>query len=529
MATKPDYQRAYAIDGYVEEASQYSPASQQGTQPSPHSRATTPLECLPYGSEPQQQENYPTNMRADGADYNVFNRMDEIHLEEGGNSQYLQLDTVQGVASNSPNGSGTSSPGSPRRAVLTHLNSVPPNEQGNLEGPQLTQLSHHISYSGNLESSGNITGPLYSGNVGNYPGGTMPLYNAESPEMVSQNPSQMWTNSGVSTSQGLQLPDDYPRVSSSGGSGSNSLPGFNRLPTFPNHRGAPYRVPNRVPYADWQYSPENQGPIQYSLMSPQNNVRSRPPPVTGLSAAASLSAMAAEPGHGGVVGDYYKSYYHGYNGATRGPLHTEEKSSRRLSASRRVGLTCTNCHTSTTSLWRRNALGEPVCNACGLYFKLHGVNRPLAMKKDSIQTRKRKPKGTKEVNGSSGNLPNSLSTTSPNIKLEHGLPGIKLEHGLDNYNDLRTMTSMNHLQHPATTNSYSYSTTPNHRLSPYGSSQPSPQMSYYDMLPQTSPSPPSTTSPSPNSPHIVNNNNNTKVIINGELMVERPTVVSLSS
>jgi hypothetical protein len=30
-------------------------------------------------------------------------------------------------------------------------------------------------------------------------------------------------------------------------------------------------------------------------------------------------------------------------------------------------------------------MGEPVCNACGLYYKLHGVNRPLAMKKDSIQ------------------------------------------------------------------------------------------------------------------------------------------------
>jgi hypothetical protein len=50
-----------------------------------------------------------------------------------------------------------------------------------------------------------------------------------------------------------------------------------------------------------------------------------------------------------------------------------------------VGLSCSNCHTNTTSLWRRNSVGEPVCNACGLYFKLHGVNRPLAMKKDSIQ------------------------------------------------------------------------------------------------------------------------------------------------
>lgn len=43
------------------------------------------------------------------------------------------------------------------------------------------------------------------------------------------------------------------------------------------------------------------------------------------------------------------------------------------SASRRVGLSCTNCHTTTTTLWRRNAEGEPVCNACGLYMKLHGV------------------------------------------------------------------------------------------------------------------------------------------------------------
>ncbi|KAL5013182.1 hypothetical protein ScPMuIL_007452 [Solemya velum] len=99
--------------------------------------------------------------------------------------------------------------------------------------------------------------------------------------------------------------------------------------------------------------------------------------------------------------------YHKMNGMNR-PLI---KPQRRLSASRRVGLSCANCHTTTTTLWRRNNEGEPVCNACGLYFKLHGVNRPLAMKKDGIQTRKRKPKNlgknTKTPNG------NTKSGSSP--------------------------------------------------------------------------------------------------------------------
>ena len=90
-------------------------------------------------------------------------------------------------------------------------------------------------------------------------------------------------------------------------------------------------------------------------------------------------------------------------------------------------------------LTRRNNDGEPVCNACGLYYKLHGVNRfvssfwwwqkngcvnrrrkaddchdvdrlqlrPLAMRKDGIQTRKRKPKSQK---GSGGGPKDEIKT-----------------------------------------------------------------------------------------------------------------------
>lgn len=82
--------------------------------------------------------------------------------------------------------------------------------------------------------------------------------------------------------------------------------------------------------------------------------------------------------------------YHRMNGMNRPVV----KNQKRLSASRRMGLYCSNCQTTNTSLWRRNNQGEPVCNACGLYYKLHKLNRPLTMKKDNIQRRKRKPKAS---------------------------------------------------------------------------------------------------------------------------------------
>ena len=43
------------------------------------------------------------------------------------------------------------------------------------------------------------------------------------------------------------------------------------------------------------------------------------------------------------------------------------------SVTRTSGVKCVNCATTTTTLWRRNKHGDAVCNACGLYFKLHNV------------------------------------------------------------------------------------------------------------------------------------------------------------
>ncbi|CAG8460123.1 14754_t:CDS:2 [Funneliformis caledonium] len=54
-----------------------------------------------------------------------------------------------------------------------------------------------------------------------------------------------------------------------------------------------------------------------------------------------------------------------------------------------IQIQCANCGQTQTPLWRKNDKGQPLCNACGLYAKLHNRDRPIAMRKSKIQRRRR--------------------------------------------------------------------------------------------------------------------------------------------
>ncbi|XP_078040098.1 uncharacterized protein LOC144471681 isoform X2 [Augochlora pura] len=220
-------------------------------------------------------------------------------------------------------------------------------------------------------------------------------YMANSPTELTGSPQQLWNMQTLPTSiSGLS--EDYTSSGKSSGTVSThqTLPGFSQpFCVRPSPRGySLYQTQQSNGSAaaamdastTWNY-PSSNDPLmpQYASSTRQQSVNSPTTPTQHqLTASAGLGAMADQ-------GDFYKSFC-GYSGACRA---YEEKPSRRSSATRRVGTSCSNCQATKTSLWRRNSLGEPVCNACGLYYKLHGINRPPTMKKDNIQTRKRKPKG----------------------------------------------------------------------------------------------------------------------------------------
>ncbi|KXS18209.1 hypothetical protein M427DRAFT_224135 [Gonapodya prolifera JEL478] len=68
--------------------------------------------------------------------------------------------------------------------------------------------------------------------------------------------------------------------------------------------------------------------------------------------------------------------------ARRQPMSSSVKAARKKARNEQErGLTCNNCGTRSSPLWRRTPDDAklPLCNACGLYLKQYGSNRPTSV------------------------------------------------------------------------------------------------------------------------------------------------------
>lgn len=121
-----------------------------------------------------------------------------------------------------------------------------------------------------------------------------------------------------------------------------------------------------------------------------NNNNSRPPDTAmmNMHLSSANESAASSPPSASSPHSMSSSDYHSQDDEMMDTDYKKKKAKTSRPSST-VKTQCSNCQTTTTPLWRRDPQGHPLCNACGLFLKLHGAVRPLSLKTDIIKKRNR--------------------------------------------------------------------------------------------------------------------------------------------
>jgi hypothetical protein len=88
---------------------------------------------------------------------------------------------------------------------------------------------------------------------------------------------------------------------------------------------------------------------------------------------------------------------------------------------------CENCFTTTTPLWRKTSDNRLLCNACGLFFKLHGVIRPPTVNHQLKSNLSSSIPSTTSINNNKNFNINNISNNTFNDNLSSSVSPLKIQ------------------------------------------------------------------------------------------------------
>lgn len=158
----------------------------------------------------------------------------------------------------------------------------------------------------------------------------------------------------------------------------------NALARFGEPTGAPW--PASPPSSQTSPAGQHASPDDHAAAASEDRLRSaatsRSSSFTNIPSLLSHSFTAAEPAQGSNTQTVEEKKSHSRQQSTA-------VSSNNVGENSGPPTICVNCKTTNTPLWRRDENGQPLCNACQLFRKLHGSDRPVSLHNSVVKKRNR--------------------------------------------------------------------------------------------------------------------------------------------